>query len=135
MISVKSYEFNDTIIPCITALHVAGALPHILIHINTLKCLGVDTSCTFQKGFITVKVNTGTDCLVARPSLLLKSELSGIRNISFCCRLASSKDQPESFLRTVLDPYPTSFFNTVFAIMLHSAGCDSLNYPKQRHYL
>lgn len=95
MISVKSYEFNNTIIPCITALHVADALPHILIHINTLRCLGVGTSCTFQKGFITVKVNMGTDCLVAPPSLLLKSKLAGIRNISFCCHLASIKDQLE----------------------------------------
>lgn len=64
IISFKFYEsVNNTIIPCITALHIADALPNILIHINTLKCLVVDTSCTFQKDFITVKVYMGTDCI------------------------------------------------------------------------
>lgn len=64
IISFKFYEsLNNTIIPCITALHVADALLHILIHINTLKCLAVNISCTFQKGFIAVKVSTRTDCI------------------------------------------------------------------------
>jgi len=58
-----SESLNNTVSPCITALHVAGALLHIHIRINTLKCLAVDTSCTFQKAFITAKLNTGTDCI------------------------------------------------------------------------
>lgn len=52
LVSFKFYEsLNNIVIPCITALHVADVLPHILNNTNILECLAVIVSFTFQKGF------------------------------------------------------------------------------------
>lgn len=114
-------SLNNLIFSCITALHVADALPHI----NILRFSSCRYQLCYSERLFNCKQRNRLVLLTLLPLLLLKSKLTDTGKIWVICWYLIASGRLECLLRPISNPYPTIFLHTALCSIFAKARCDS----------